>query len=279
MNKNTFIFSVLFFFIGAALTYFIFGQGDFNQKTSVQRDNNTSSSDEGISVHSPFVTEDNSRLDIVENDLERVKQKLQEIEYAIANMPVADDADKRILSPASVTSNRPSPVFNRRIYNIENLVKGGIDAGMAEDIVRRKNSVELKKLELYDRAKREGYLDTQRYSDELESIVQQDVDLRAELGDESYDDYLFTSKQNNRIRIASVMLGSTAEQVGIQKDDIVISYDNQRMFSWQELKNATSEGQLGDYVSIDIYRYGDIYSFSVPRGPLGVQLGVARLEP
>jgi S1-C subfamily serine protease len=75
------------------------------------------------------------------------------------------------------------------------------------------------------------------------------------------------------------MLGSTAEQVGILQNDVVLSYDNERMFSWQELKNATSEGELGDYVSIDIYRDGAIYSFSVPRGPLGVQLGATRLEP
>ncbi len=51
------------------------------------------------------------------------------------------------------------------------------------------------------------------------------------------------------------------------------------MFTWQELKDATSEGQLGEYVSISIYRNGEVYSFSVPRGPLGVQLGSTRLEP
>ena len=75
------------------------------------------------------------------------------------------------------------------------------------------------------------------------------------------------------------MLGSAAEQVGIKKGDVVLSYSDNRMFSWQELKDATSEGQLGEYVSISIYRDGDIYSFSVPRGPLGVQLGSTRLAP
>ena len=51
------------------------------------------------------------------------------------------------------------------------------------------------------------------------------------------------------------------------------------MFTWQELKDATSEGQLGEYVTISIYRNGEVYSFSVPRGPLGIQLGSTRLEP
>ena len=159
------------------------------------------------------------------------------------------------------------------------MIKGGIASSIAEDIVRRKNSVELKRLELQDRAKRDNYLNTQRYYDELDDINQHDVNLREELGDESYDEYLYTSKQNNRIKIASVMLGSAAEQSGIQKGDVVLSYDNIRMFTWQELKDATTEGQLGEFVSINVYRNGEIYSFSVPRGPLGTQLGATRLEP
>jgi S1-C subfamily serine protease len=75
------------------------------------------------------------------------------------------------------------------------------------------------------------------------------------------------------------MLESAAEQAGILSGDIVLSYDGRRMFLWQELKEATAEGQLGEYVSISIYRNGEIFSFSVPRGPLGVQLGATRLEP
>ena len=75
------------------------------------------------------------------------------------------------------------------------------------------------------------------------------------------------------------MLGSAAEEAGIQKGDIVLSYDDNRMFTWTELKDATSQGELGEYVSISIYRNGEIFSFSVPRGPLGMQLGATRLSP
>ena len=110
-------------------------------------------------------------------------------------------------------------------------------------------------------------------------INNNDISLREELGDERYDEYLFNSKQNNRIRISSVMLGSSAEQAGIQKNDVVLSYDNKNMYTWQELKEATTEGSLGEYVAISIYRKGEIFSFSVPRGPLGTQLGATRLPP
>lgn len=281
MNKRTVILSSLCLLIGFVSAYLIFGQKNSNsyKKAEVDSFADVSTADDSISAGNPFVSKDNDRLDMIEDELELVKQQMHELEYALQNMSVATDRDSKLSPTASLTSNRLSPVFNRRLYNIDNLIKGGIDAGIAEDIVRRKNSVELKRLELLDRAKRDNYLGTQRYSDELESINQQDVDLREELGDERYDAYLYNSKQNNRIKVASVMLGSTAEQAGILKNDVVLSYDNNRMFNWQELKDATSEGQLGDYVSIDIYRDGQIYSFSVPRGPLGIQLGATRLEP
>ena len=168
---------------------------------------------------------------------------------------------------------------SQRRLNLDSLVNAGIDQTLASDIVRRKNAVELKKLELHDRATRNGYLNTQRYYDELEAINRQDINLRVELGDDRYDDYLFHSNQTNRVRIDSVMLGSAAELAGIQQGDLVLSYDSKRVFTWYELKTATTEGELGEYVFITIDRNGEIFSFSVPRGPLGVQLGSIRMDP
>ena len=195
---------------------------------------------------------------------------------ALENLP---DTTSSTTNPASISRNRYTSILPQPLYTLENLIRGGIASTIAEDIVRRKNSIELKRLELQDRAKRDNYLNTQRYFDELDDINKQDINLREELGDQRYDEYLFTSKQNNRIRINSVMLGSAAEQSGIQKGDVVLSYDNRRMFNWQELKDASTEGQLGEFVSINIVRNGEIYSFTVPRGPLGIQLGSTRLEP
>ena len=281
MNKNAVILSLVCLLIGFVSAYFIFGKNlsDGYQGTGADVADDFSSVDKRAPGDSPFAARDNDRLDMVEAELARVKQKVQRLEDALQRMPESADADTKSSAVIAAVNNRPASVFNRRIYNVDNLIKGGIDAAIAEDIVRRKNSVELKRLELNDRAKRDNYLGTQRYIDELEIIDQQDVNLRDELGDDAYDAYLFNSKQNNRIKIVSVMLGSAAEQAGIQNNDIVLRYDNKRVFTWSELKDATSEGQLGDFVSIDIYRAGQVYSFLVPRGPLGMQLGATRLQP
>lgn len=295
MQKNSLIIPVVFLLIGFISAYFIFGS-PLNSNDSASTINNEKKVTELFSSINPFAEKRKTpafsnpdfnnpaisnqsagnRLDYFEDEISQIKQQLKEIEQTLSLMP---DTAAGSTNPASKSRNRFSTLLPRRLYNFENLLKGGIASTIAEDIVRRKSSVELKRLELQDRAKRDNYLNTQRYYDELDDINQQDVNLREELGDESYDEYLYASKQNNRIKIASVMLGSAAEHSGIQQGDVVLSYDNKRMFSWQELKDATTEGQLGEFVAINIVRNGEIYSFTVPRGPLGTQLGTTRLAP
>ena len=283
MQKKTIIFALVFLLTGFLTAYFIFGQqtpGNINTNSQ----HSSAISAKNIFSSNPFATkedhtDDDERLNYLENEIALVKQQLREINLTLQDLPQPAVTSPDILRPAANNRNRFASALTQRLYNLDNLIRGGIEPSLAEDIVRRKNSIELKRLALQDLATRDNYLNTQRYYDELSEINEQDVTLREELGDQQYDEYLFTSKQNNRIKIASVMLGSVAEQIGIKKGDVVLSYNDTRMFTWQELKDATSEGQLGEYVSISIYREGDIYSFSVPRGPLGMQLGSTRLEP
>ena len=293
MRKSSIIIPVLFLSVGFISAYVIFGE-PMNNNNSVATIDNEKKVSEQFSKVNPFVGKkenpefdnpvlsnhiDGNRFDYIEDEIFKIKHQLKNIEQTLQALSTQQETAPNSANPVSITRNRFSSILPQRLYSLENLIRGGIASTIAEDIVRRKNSVELKRLELQDRAKRENYLDTQRYFDELDDINKQDINLREELGDERYDEYLYTSKQNNRIRITSVMLGSAAEHSGIQKGDVVLSYDNKRMFSWQELKAATAEGQLGEFVSISIVRNGEVYSFTVPRGPLGTQLGTTRLEP
>jgi len=284
MHKNILLVAIACLFIGLISAYFVFysRMPDTADGSSAIHKRNTSQSPQSLS--NPFSVKDDefmnaNRLDFIENEISVIKKQLQQVELALQTLTRSKNAQPAESRSATVDVGQFSTALYQRLYSIDNLTRGGIDPGLAEDIVRRKNSTELKKLELQDRATRENYLNTQRYYDELAEISSQDIDLREELGDDRFDEYLYNSKQNNRIKIASVMLESTAEQAGIHSGDIVLSYDNKRMFLWHELKDATAEGQLGEYVSISIYRNGEIFSFSVPRGPLGVQLGATRLEP
>jgi len=283
MYKNLLFISLVCLCIGFVSAYFILSSGNAERGagSTVEQLTNASGT---ASLSNPFQVSDGgsaegSQLAIIKNEMDVMKQQIQQIQLTLQEMTEPETSSAVESRPAIMNRGQFSSALTQRLYNIDNLIKGGIDPILAEDIVRRKNSVELKRLELQDRATRDNFLNTQQYYDELAAIDSQDVDLREELGDDRYDEYLYNSKQNNRIRINSVMLESAAEQAGILGGDIVLSYDGRRMFLWQELKEATAEGKLGEYVSISIYRNGEIFSFSVPRGPLGVQLGAARLEP
>ena len=166
-----------------------------------------------------------------------------------------------------------------RMLTIQSLVKAGIDKETAADIVRRRSEIELKKLTLHDRATREGYIGTTRYADELSDLLAEVTTLREDLGDDAYDHYLYANKRPNRVKAASVIPGSAAEQAGMKDGDIILTYGELRIFEWDELKRNTSKGKLDEYVSIDILRDGQLMNFWMPRGPLGVRLGVARMEP
>lgn len=282
MKKNTIIISICFLITGFLAAYFIFGYSaddiPYSDRTTELNSNITPSIANPFSVKEKDRSAD-TRVDYLENEVRVIKQQLQQIELSLEELTNTSTTVSNESRATISSNNRFSSALTQRLYNLDNLIKGGIDPSLAEDIVRRKNSIELKRLALQDLATREGYLNTQQYYDELAAINVNDISLRDELGDQRYDEYLYNSKQNNRIRISSVMLGSAAEQAGVEDGDVVISYDNTRMFNWTELKDATADGQLGEYVSISIYRSGEIFSFSVPRGPLGVQLGATRLAP
>jgi C-terminal processing protease CtpA/Prc len=284
MQIKTFLIAIICLVVGFISAYFFISSNTSEIGDDLSTIDSKNVQQVSGSLANPFSVKasgsaDDIRLNNIENEIDVIKQQLQQIEQTLQDLAASETAMSASSRPAFVNNSPFTSALNQRLYDIDNLIKGGIDPALAEDIVRRKNGVELKRLELQDRATRDDFLNTQQYYDELAEINKQDINLRDELGDDQYDQYLYNSKQNNRIRITSVMLESAAEKAGIQSGDIVLSYDNRRMFLWQELKDATAEGQLGEYVSMSIYRNGQIYSFSVPRGPLGIQLGATRLEP
>ena len=62
---------------------------------------------------------------------------------------------------------------------------------------------------------------------------------------------------------------------GVQAGDIILSYADERMFSWSDLRDATSDGERGEVVFLRLQRGGETLDISIPRGPLGVRLDAA----
>lgn len=135
---------------------------------------------------------------------------------------------------------------------------------------------EMALIELENQARREGWYRSQRYSQTLRDMR---IGLREEIGDEAFDQLLYATGRTNRVVIEEVLRDSPGARAGIQSGDVVVSYDGRRVFRAGELKNATTEGEIGDRVTIDVLRDGEAIRLYAQRGPIGVKLRPAQLAP
>lgn len=219
-----------------------------------------------------YIAGDSEYSQLLENKVAELEARVFELEQVVAPQPEV------ITEPSPSRSEANFRQMNNQ-QTMAALAKAGISEEIAADIIRRRSDIELKKLELHDRASRDANLGSPRYQSELSELNAQATTLREELGDDAYDRYLYANGQPNRVKVISVMMGSAAERAGMKDGDLIVNYGQHRLFEWTELKRATSEGILGDYVSVDVIRNEQLMNLSVPRGPLGVRLGTARLAP
>ncbi len=240
---------------------------------------------DGVAVHPManafMVSEasDSERIETLEQQILLLSERIEQLEQN-ANAAKRDETVARgALATTQTTSADTQVSGSGQALTTGNLVKSGVDEAIATEIVRRKNEIELQRLELRDRATREGYLGTSRYRSELNTLQQGDLTLRDEIGDDAYDRYLFTTGQDNRVNIASVMQGSAADQAGIKPGDVILNYADSRLFNWNELQKATTLGVRGEYVNVTVMRNGQVLNLWLPRGPLGVRLSSGRLQP
>ena len=159
------------------------------------------------------------------------------------------------------------------------LLTAGVPDALVDDLVRREAQRDLDRLELQDRASREGWFRSDRYFEELEQLDDDDFDIRAEIGDASYDRYLYARGQVNRVRVSAVIPGSQAEQSGVLPGDVIERYNGRPVFGPGELRTATTGGVRDEFVAVQIRRGETQVDTWLQRGPLGVRISGARVEP
>jgi hypothetical protein len=154
------------------------------------------------------------------------------------------------------------------------------DLGLPETEVARLQSLfneyEMERVELLHQAEREGWADKRRLWDEM---VQFQVGLREEIGDEDYDLMLYATGRKNRVVMGELLDDSPAERYGFEAGDVVVGYDGQKVYHGRELRRATAQGERGDWVTVDVLREGEFVRVRAQRGPLGVKLRPARILP
>jgi len=128
---------------------------------------------------------------------------------------------------------------------------------------------QMAQIELQHQAMREGWFKTPRFRKARRQIAS---DFRAEIGDEDYDLLLYGSGKHNRVVVADVVDRSPGSRSGFRAGDVIFRYDDVRVFGGTEIQRASTAGDLGETVPVDILRDGEIVRLYIDRGPMGFGL-------
>lgn len=160
----------------------------------------------------------------------------------------------------------------------EELLSSVFEPTTVADIQSIRDNFQLQRLELRDRAIREGWINTDRFREESRAL-RSAGQLREALGDEGYDKLLVAEGRDNRVRIESVIENSAADVSGIEVGDVIIRYADDRIFQFRDLRDGTTGGERNETVIIQVSRDGELIDLVIPRGPMGVTLTGVTQEP
>ena len=247
--------------------YHTLRNSDPDPKTETSDTTQTINNDD---TNPPAIITDKQYPHKLETDVKALRKKVAFLEQTLKEQQQTN----KLNSKDESDDNKPVEKLSKEV-----LIQIGVTESIAEEILSRLSQFEYGLLELHDRAEREGYLNSSRYSRERNKLMLNAPSLQKELGKDNYDNYLYKTEQNNRVSISTVMMNSPAEQLGVKSGDIILNYANEKILSWQELRKLTRNGVYGEYVNLNILRDGKMLNILVPRGPLGVQLKATKLDP
>ncbi len=134
-------------------------------------------------------------------------------------------------------------------------------------------------IELDDIARREGWIGTQRFSEAMAALATHDNPVRAALGADGYDRYLYAAGRPNRLVVGTVMETSAAQAAGFRRNDVIVRYGGEPVYSNMQLVNLRSSGRAGEPVVVEIFREGQPMRLTLPRGPMGIGANAVSVNP
>ncbi len=163
-------------------------------------------------------------------------------------------------------------------FNEQALIDSGMNTSLATELKTFFEQQELDRMYLRDQSIREVW-DRQKYREEIQKLSETGEAFFNQLDDSAYDAFLYASQQPNRVRVTSVLDSSQAGTAGILAGDHIIRYDNERIYSGFELRNATSGGDINEAIAVEVVRDGEILEFYLSRGPLGIRMNSVSVKP
>jgi len=96
-------------------------------------------------------------------------------------------------------------------------------------------------------------------------------ELRIDLGDELYEAMLYATDQPNRAKVGKVVRTSPAAAAGLRMQDVVLSYDGERVFHPSDVARLSRLSDPEHWIELWIGRDGEELQVEVQGGPLGVR--------
>ena len=211
-------------------------------------------------------------------ELRRELASMSERVAVVAASATAGDEPPEVGDDPSRAEEGPA-VKEPRGLDADALIAAGFSAETVRTFKARVDQIELDRLYLRDLAAREGWLDTPRFSEEAGDYELDIRQTREEFGDEFYDWMLYTTGHPNRVGVGEVIDGSAAAEAGLLPGDMIVAYDDQRVFSPGELRDATTTGDAGESTAVVVRRGGSEFRIDVPRGPLGIRIDYTSEQP
>ena len=244
-----------------------------NEKTTALMANlaETTGGPDKVAFLTELLTEEVSKRRQLERRLAALQDQVGQLETAIADRTSQLSSEQKTDNDGQTeAAKEPEKVSEDRF------LAAGFDPVSTAQLKKRASEIEMERLYLRHRARREGWLRTPEYYEAVRELRQ---GMKEELGENAYDRFLFASERSNRLLVDSVMESSPAEQNGLQPGDIIFRYDGSRVFSYRDLRDATTRGEMGETVPVEIRRGGEVLEVDLPRGPLGVRLDRTTVQP
>lgn len=226
---------------------------------------------------------------LIQNETQKNEESRKEIAIlnqqvkqlsAVKNTDSQNDSHTSTISTLTEDlTTKPQNIIEKPQTTQEILASIGIDLVTAESIAQRNEKREMDQLYIRNQAVREGWFGTEKYFKKSRELEQNTNIILEELGENKYDEYLYTSGKFNRIKVSSILSASPAEAAGILPNDIILSYDNKRIFNWSDLTTMTAEGKANELVEVSVLRENMESKFFIPRGPMGIRLESLRVKP
>ena len=167
---------------------------------------------------------------------------------------------------------------DRGWFNEQALIDSGMGSSQASELKSHFEQLEMERLYLRDRSIRESW-SREKYREAVQSLDSKEGELENQLGESMYDSYLYASGRPNRVSVTSVFPSAQAGIAGIVSGDHIIRYDNQRIYNGFDLREATTGGNAGDTVALEVERDGKTIQFYLVRGPLGIRMNSVSVAP